>query len=274
MSVKVKRNDHSKPESELPGRKILFKNQSRSFVVYGRSGSGKTTLASTFPKPLLLLDVNDKGVDSIADVEDITIRGIDTFEEFELMYEYLVINPKAFKTVVIDTCSQLQQLVIKEVLAENKKSTKRAGDWGTMTKRDWGDVAALLKEWFVNYRDLTDIGINVVFIAQDRVFNISSEEDEAAGEIDPEVGPGLMPSVAKVLNAAVSAIGNTFIRERSYKKEVRGKKVSKNEIQYCLRIGPNPVYVTKLRKPKTIAVPSFISDPSYEDIVSIIKGEE
>lgn len=245
----------------------------RSFVIYGRSNTGKTTLASTFPGPILFLDVRDRGTDSIADVEDIDVMKIHTFEDFEKVYWFLKKHPKRYKTVVVDTMSMLQQIVIQERAAENKKDVSEAGSWGSMTKKDWGDVSALMKEWVINYRDLTDVGINVVFIAQDRVFNVGEDEDEDNNAIAPEVGPALSPSIAKVLNASVTVIGNTFIREKKVEKKVEGKKVVKKKIQYCLRIGPNPTYVTKVRKPRSVTAPAYIVDPTYEAIIEVIKGE-
>src|SRR5690606_4205793 len=116
-----------------------------------------------------------------------------------------------------------------------KFASKAAGDFGTMTKGQWGDVASWLKIWITNYRDLP---MQVVFLAQDRVFN-GEDEDNGEGEIHPEVGPRLSPSVNSHLCAAVSIIGNTFIRSRVVKREINGKKKEKEVIEYCLRIGPS-----------------------------------
>lgn len=255
---------------ELPVRDVAKVSRPRSFVFYGRSGSGKTTLSGTFPKPLLLLDVRDEGTDSIADVEDIKVMDVPTWDDFEDAYWWLKKNPKAYKTVVVDTVTQLQQIAIEKVLMDKKKDVSKAGDWGTMTKREWGDVAQLMKTWIVNLRDLP---MEVVFLAQDRVFNFDEDSGDAEEQLTPEVGPRLSPSVAATLNAAVSVIGNTYVRLKTYKKEVKGKTVEKQKTEYCLRIGPNPVYVTKIRKPKRIEAPAFIVDPSYEEIINAIKGE-
>jgi hypothetical protein len=111
--------------------------------------------------------------------------------------------------------------------------------------------------------------MHVVFIAQDRTFNV--DDEEGSEQLTPEIGPGLSPSIAKTLNAAVGMIGNTFIRERQTKG--KGGK-TREKLEYCLRIGPNPVYITKVRKPRSIEPPSVIVDPSFEDIMSIIRGEE
>lgn len=277
MNTKTKKSPTSKDDARLPGaRKVSKVNKHRSFVFYGRSGTGKTTLAATFPGPILLLDVRDEGTDSVADVADLDVKEIEDFDDFEEAYWWLTKHPDVYKTVIVDTVSQLQQLLVKEIGEKVAKKGKKAGDWGSMTQRDWGNVAAKMKEWIINYRDLTKEGMDVVFIAQDRVFNAGEDDDDTDNQISPEVGPALSPAIAKVLNAAVSMIGNTFIRSRIVKKDDKkkpGKKISKEVTEYCLRMGPNSSYVTKVRKPRDIEAPSFIVDPTYEDILEVIKGK-
>ena len=267
----VKRTDPASRQVDfLPVRKVSEMQQHRSYVFYGRSGTGKTTLASTFPKPVLLLDVNDQGTDSIADHEDINVRDIREWDEFELTYWYLMQHQDEYRTIVIDTVSALQGVCINHVLAEKNKDSERAGEWGVMTKQEWGQAASLLKIWITRLRDLP---MEVVFIAQDRTFNLD-EEGDPEQMLDPEVGPQLMPSVVKHLNAAVHLIANTFIRERISVRKVGNKKKEVKRIQFCARLGPNPVYITKVRKPKSVVLPSIIVDPSYEGLQRIIKGEE
>lgn len=247
-----------------------------SFCFYGRSGTGKTTLAADFEKPMLYIDVKDKGTKSIRDVKGIKKYKVTSFAMFEGMFWWLKENPDRYRTVVVDTVSQLQALYVREYSeAKGKRGKRTAGDWGTLSRRDWGDIAGHMKDWIGNYRDLVELGMDVVFIAQDRAFNVGEDDDEDDEVLAPEIGPGLSPSVAKTLNASVDFIGNTFIRTRVLrKKNEKGKVISEREvIDFCLRIGPNSLYVTKVRKPKFQKAPELIVDPSYEDIVDIINGE-
>jgi len=243
--------------------------QPRSWAIYGRSGSGKTTFAASFPKPIAVLDIRDQGTDSIRDVKDVFVNSVSNWEEFEEVYYWLKDNPTKFKTVVIDTITQAQQLCLEHVLIDKRKSAERAGDWGTMTRREWGDVSGMMKDQIINLRDLP---MEVVFLAQERATVGSEEEDNPDKMIVPEVGPAVIKSVATTLNAAVNVIGNTFIRQYQYTKLIKGKRVEKEEPQYCLRVGPNPVYTTKIRKPKSIIAPSFIENPEYKDVIDLIKG--
>jgi hypothetical protein len=248
----------------------------RTYALYGRAGTGKTTLAGSFPRPSLLIDVNDRGTDSVSDIVGIDVIQVKTWPLFEAIYWDMIEDPdkyEKYKTLIIDTLSSVQQLCVEEVLRRKHKSSAEAGRWGSMTRREWGDVSQEMKSWIVRYRDLPK---NIVFIAQDRVNKGGDDDgdDYEEDELMPEVGPALSPAVAKVLNAAVYVIGNTFIRRHVTTKERGGKKIKQEKIQYCMRVGPNPIYVTKIRKPKSVGAPDIIIDPTYDDIASIIEGEE
>lgn len=244
--------------------------KTRSFVFYGKSGSGKTTIAASFPKPVLFLDCKDEGEDSISDVEGVDIKEVESAQDIDDIFWFLKKNPGKYKTIVFDTMTGLQQIMVEEVVGGNTKGKKQAGDWGTMRKQDWGDIASVMKRWVIDFRSLP---MEVVFIAQDRVFNGGDEADDE-NELAPEVGPRLMPSVSSALNAAVSVIANTFIRIRYVKKKVDGKEKELRRVEYCLRVGPNPVYITKIRSPKDMQAPEVIVNATYEDIIDVITGEE
>lgn len=274
MATTVRKGDR------YPGSKPVSKKKYKtSTALYGRSGSGKTTLSATWPKPILYLNIKDNGTDSIADYEDgeIDVQDIETSEELKEVILWLHKQAQRgkliYKSVVLDTMTQLQSMLVEEkgVNAKLKKSGKRPGEFGTLTKQDWGQIAGDLKAVIMDVRNLP---VDSVFIAQERVFNSGDEEDDGADQLMPEVGARLMPSVNSDLCASVSIIGNTFIRVKSVKKKIDGKTVREIKKQYCLRLGPNEIYTTKIRKPKGIEAPDFIIDPTFDKIKSIMKGNE
>jgi hypothetical protein len=270
-SDRATRKSTSKRKDDMPGRAISLHRKTRSFCYYGRSGTGKTTLFATHPKDSLLLDIRDEGTDSISDVKGVEARELEEWDEFEEMYWWLRDHPKEFATVGIDTVTQLQKLGMRHLIGDKGRGGKVAGDWGSMTKRDWGDLSALLNEWIINYRDLTQLGMEVVFLAQDRTSH--TDEDEEIDQLTPEVGPALSPAVAKNLCAAVSVLGQCFVDIVEKPKEGKGRTKYIKKTEYCLRLGPHPIYGAKIRKPKSSGVPGYIVDPSYDDIMAIIRGE-
>lgn len=229
-----------------------------SMIIYGRSGTGKTTIASTFPKPILILDIKEEGTDSIADYSDdeIKVLPVESWDDVEQVYWYLESGKHPFKSVVIDTVTQMQEICLKGELQKAGKDFA--------TQQIWGNVAGLMKTWTLNFRDLP--GLQVAFLAQDRVHDTDSDDDDE--QIDPSVGPRLSPSVAATLNAAVKVIGYTYIQE-VVKKSSSGIK---REKEYRLRVGPHPYYITKIRKPKNKECPEYIPDPTFDKIIDVMKG--
>lgn len=269
----------SEDDDELPTRPISEVSYHKSFVFYGRSGSGKTTLSSTFPGPQLYCNIRDNGTDSIADVSGIKVYEIDDLDDLEELRMWLRRNRKKiakglYKTLVLDTMSQLQELYVEEVgKRKSKKKDKKPGEWGSMTKQDWGEVASEMKALIIELRNLP---MNVVFIAQDRTFNFDDDSGTIDEQLVPEIGPRLMPSVVSVLNAAVTMIGCTFVRRRIIKKKSKEKPfktITKEKTEFCLRLAPNPVFTTKVRKPKKVEVPEYIVDPTYDDIIDVMNGD-
>lgn len=224
----------------------------RSHLLYGRSGTGKTTLAATYPGNKLLIDISDEGTESISDVKGLSFCEIKSAEDMEELYWKLA-KSNPYDTVIVDNLSQYQQLLISQVCGKVKKG-KKAGDWGTMTRQQWGKVSSGMMETITRFRGLNT---TVVFICHERSFE---EEDVDEELIQPVVGPALIRSVAAHLCASCSFIGHTFIR------------ATKGQPEYCIRVGPHPVYITKVRKPRSIELPSYLSDPSFDKLDQLKKG--
>lgn len=245
----------------------------RAYAFYGKSGTGKTTLTGSFPD-LLLIDINDQGTDSVKDIKGLKVWSVEDLDELDDVYWWLKTKGhKEFQFVSLDTVTMLQTMKIMDLMGDRlERSGKQAGDWGTMTKKDWGVVSSYMKDQITRFRDLP---MGAIFIAQERIFNASDDDEVEHGAIDPEVGPALSPSVKSHLNAAVGVIGQTFIRSRMItKKNEKGRKIEKEKIEYCLRVGPSSLITTKVRKPRSTDLPDLIVDPTYEDLIDIIEGEK
>jgi hypothetical protein len=233
-------------------------------TLYGRPGTGKTTIGSTWPKPELILDIRDNGTESAKSKNlqrgEITVCRVTDFDEAYEVYDYLVKN-KEFKSVVIDHMTALQSLALEKVKEEEGKTQ--------ISQRMYGIAAGYMNEVIGLYVELADIGILPCFLVQDRMERGDDTEAEGGDQLTPEVGPGLMPSVAKTLGAASRVIGHTYLQEKVEK--LSNLKV-KRTIEYRLRLGPNPYYMTKVTKSKTSYCPPYLVDASYQDIEKIIKG--
>lgn len=231
-------------------------------LFYGRSGTGKTTISGSYPKPMLVIDIGEKGTDSLLGEEGIDVIHVDDWGDIEEIYWELK-NGSKYKTVTIDALHSMQGLALNQAKIDSgKKITDQT------SQRDFGQAGGLMVQWCSHYRDLKEEGIHINFIAHEKVFEVETEDDEA---IAPEIGPRLMPSVSSAILGMVNVVGNTYIRQLVTKPKKAGEK-TKREIQYCLRIGPNAYYATKARNKKEIVLPEFIVDPTYDKLVDVLKG--
>jgi len=239
---------------------------------YGRGKTGKTTLACDFPKPLLLIGTMgtlEDGTLSISD-QDVDFFPLQSVNELDELIDVTI--EEQYKTVVLDTGGGLQDMILKEHLNLSELPVQKT--WGMAKQSDWQIVGMQAKERLSQLLRLSmSDSINVVIIAHERSFTDSDNDD---GSIAPTVGSALSPSVASWLNGACDYVCQTFVREETTTKSIKlnGKettqKIATGKAEYCLRIGPHPVYLTGFRKPKTREIPDVIVDPTYEKIRSLI----
>lgn len=240
-------------------------NQYIKGLLYGRSGTGKTTMAATIVDlcegerdRALLLDLREKGTDSVADVDRLDVIEIDNWNTFEGLYWYLKDEDHKYGAMIVDTATRLQGAAMAMA---RERSNLEAAD--VMDRLAWNQLGGMLGPRLL---DLRDLPMHVIFICQDR--RLETDEDMMnESDLLPEIGPALMPSIAKEVCAMTSVIGNTFIRQKTI--QTKGGK-SKKKTDFCLRLGPHPLYLTKLRVPKHVVVPSVIVDPSFRKIQDIV----
>jgi len=244
---------------------IVPVNEAEPFLkalVYGRNGAGKTRVAATAPKPLLLVDVNEKGTKSIRTYKGVDVMPVRKWEEFIWTYWYLRSGNHKYKSVVIDNWTNLQNLCIRDVIIKEAEDRDPNRDPKTMSQRDWGKMAEFLKPEILNYRNLP---MHVIYVAQMR--NGKDRNDEAA---DDYWVPDMSPGPRAQLLAAGDIIGYV------YQKEVRGvdkrtkKEVKKHE--HRMLIGPHEEYITKNRVDQSLG--SVVRNPNLTEIAELVPTEE
>lgn len=253
--------------------------------LYGRSKTGKTRLMASFPKPCILIGAED-GTASI-----IGIKGIDfvrvilddweppkngayvRISELSALLEEIESSGK-YKSKALDTASALSDLFLADILGLSKVPEQKS--WGMAQRDHYTEQSNRLRTFM---RQLLNIPGNTIITAHERNF---TEENNSSDLIKPTVGSALSASVAGWLNGAVDYVAQTFIREEEStrkvaipgkKGETRDLKTKTGRAEYCLRIGPHPVYQTGFRLPPGFSLPDVIVDPSYEKIMEVIEGK-
>lgn len=252
---------------------VSMPDDGMKLLVYGRGKTGKTRLASTFPKRMLLIGTED-GTRSVAGVKGLDFVRLRKSSEIGDLAAML--GTKKYSSVGLDTAGGLQDLILKEVLGLDDVPVQKS--WGLTDRQTWGIVGMQFKERMRQILDLSDRhGLNVCVIAHERSFGGDDEAD--SDRITQTVGAALTPSAAAWLNAACDYVCQTFIRRevRTRKQKVGGKDVEVStetgRVEYCLRVGPHPTFLTGFRVPDGVQIPDAIVDPTHGKIVNLIRGE-
>ncbi len=146
-------------------------------TIYGKPGIGKSTLASMFPSPLFLLteEVGLTGIDSLPVVS--------TFDEMWSNIIALLKEPSLpYKTIVIDSISKLDALLVKYIL--DKEPPTKNGKAPTLNSACGGYGAGTLQAQSmyralkVNLDKFQELGIAVVFVSHYVSAKVRSPESE------------------------------------------------------------------------------------------------
>lgn len=229
--------------------------QRNLWVLYGKSNSGKTYIASTFPKPLLYLQIGDDGSNTIAHVEGISAISISSVKELKDIAKELL-KDKKYATIVVDTFSlMVNEWTDQNVIKKNKK----------MTQQLWGELKTETEEVIKAMHKVAKRH-NVVLTCHESTDTIEGMEDEIA--------PDIRPSVSKGARTYLEGMANYGIHTTKIVKEITKGNTIKEVVKYAADIGPNPYYWTKLQIDPSTKVPARIINPTYDKFMAIIKGEE
>lgn len=229
--------------------------QRNLWVLYGKSNTGKTYVASTFPKPMLYIQIGDDGSNTIAHVDGIKAISIGSVEDFKRLASELQ-KDKRYKTIVADTFS----MVVNE-WTQQKVTTKGK----KMTQQLWGDLKIEQEELIKSMHKLAKKHI-VVLTCHESTDSIEGMEDE--------ISPDVRPSVSKGARTYLEGMANYGIHLTKVSKEVIKGNTTKEVIKYAADIGPNPYYWTKLQIDPSIKVPARIVNPTYDKFMEVIGAVE
>lgn len=227
-------------------------DQRNLWVLYGKSGSGKTHLGSTFPKPMLYLQVGDDGANTIKNVEGIKTIPVRGLEHLKNLTEELM-RDKVYKAVFVDTFS----LIVNDWVDENAVQKKKR-----MTQQMWGDLKS----------DTEELTKRLWALSKNKIVILSCHEGTDAFEgLEDEIMPDIRPNVSRGARTYLEAMANYGIHTTIVKKTLDdGKEVFK----HACHLASNPYYWVKLQKPAEVVVPKIMINPTYTKIMSKLEGEK
>jgi len=132
-------------------------------TLFGEGGMGKTTLAAMFPKPVFIR--TEDGTASLQGNEGVSLFPLATSSKDVLdQIEALATQDHDFKTLVIDSITQLATIIESEIVAEDPKakSINQAGGGYGAGYSTAADRHRIIRDWAgaLAYEK----GMNIVFI--------------------------------------------------------------------------------------------------------------
>jgi hypothetical protein len=197
-------------------------------LLYGTSGSGKTWMASTFPKPLFV-DM-EGGLKGIAKAMPYRLpkdpnKVISNLKELRAAYATinaaLLAGSAPFETVVLDSISEMQELVMRNVLESYRISGRQYDDQPTLA-----DYGKAMRDFMAILRAFLQLPCHVVLTAV--VAPKKFPEDQNAPTF---VGQKTGPEVCRL----VDEIGYTY------------SVSDKDEVKYLVSFANTPDHVAKDR---------------------------
>jgi len=252
-------------------------------VIYGSNSAGKTFLACGAEKPLLLIGFED-GTKSVRDFEGVDFVQIENTDEVPALAKEC--GKGRYRSVVVDTATSLQDMVLKELL--NLDQVPVQLKWGTVPREVYFMRAEKTKELIRCFLSLR--AQNVIVLAQEKDHTPpkvkakdGDEPAEAAPRDDQIVKPFIAPSLGgetcRWLMENVDHVCQLFVRDQLLTqrkeyvnpttKEVRVKETTYNtgRKERCLRTERCfNIYASKIRAVRGVEVPEVIVlGPDSED---------
>lgn len=191
-------------ESDLPFEEYDLEENFRKLkiLLYGESGLGKSVLAGSIcdveGAGMILAQDIEGGMTSLAsfgynDRDKIRFTKVSSYNEgansFVKRREYLVSNANVFGGTIIDSTSELQAMIIKEVLAEEGKADADLKVWNKVTARMRDEIRAI-----------RDLDIHVITTALEKQIR-----DESTGMM--KIVPSLSGKMGNELPAYFDVVG-------------------------------------------------------------------
>lgn len=198
-----------------------------SMIIYGDAGVGKTHLIGTLPEgELLVIDVDGgletfRGMNVNHDYKEVRSMG-DIVE----MLDWLKTGQHKYKHIAIDNLSELEKTMTIALMDARGQQFIRL--------KEYGDTAQKMREYVRKYRDLTEQGVNVFFLAWEMPLEIESGEDG----ISTKAAPFLGKKFTLEASGLVDATGRLLISPKDGKRYLSFKGDSRFIAKTRLNLKP------------------------------------
>lgn len=182
-------------------------------LIYGPSGAGKTRFAGTAKNAIFASA--EGGLLSIADYKP-QYKDVKAVSDLVELYTFLKKGDHKFDTVIIDSISEVNEIIKLEIEKKNGRS---------MQLQDWGDLGKKIRDIFRKFRDLP---MHVVFIAQEQYITDAERIEKVVPSLNGKSASDIAYFMDVVGYAHVDADGKEWIEtsaNRRYLTKDRSGKI-------------------------------------------------
>ena len=272
-------------------------------VIYGKNRVGKTFLACKFKKPLLLVSLEPSGTGGATTVKlepgvkfihivakgKVDHRGVESEEEAKdkfvrLAIELQKLSPCPYATVVVDTITSLQDLILQQIVQRDEVIDQL--NWGEITEAQYrersDDLRKALRPWMSIQSDL-------LLLAQEKDHNPPKERTKSkllrGLQHESFFAADIGGATAKWLHDCCDYVTQLYMDKEYKRKLVKGSVVAGKQGKdrwveeetgrqvRRLRCLYNVNYAAGFRSSNPELVPEYISNPTADKVYAVIRGE-
>lgn len=276
------------PNGSMLARAIPVSQAVAEFIkitIYGVNRVGKSTLAADFPKPSIFISCEPSeagGAESISLIEGIQLLKLGSKDELFKVCDELI-SDSYFQTVVLDTGTSLQDMILCELLGLDKLPEQLR--FNGIKKEIYQRRSEMLKEAL---RPLLRLKKHVVILNQEKDHRPPDRGDDGKEIIDmtPLFARGVKPNSffasdigggpVQWLHDACPWITRLYIAEEVIEGVVPGTNVTmytktgKKERRLLTTLQEN--FAAGGRSPNPSSIPEYIANPTFEKIRALAQG--
>lgn len=237
--------------------------ENKLHLLHGFTGSGKTTIAGTYPKPMLVIEIDtDGGSQVLKKYSDTEVKRISIGRNDRPFYKTMldILNEietdTHYKTVLIDPYSAIQ-----DILVEHKEAAKGS----KLNKQEWGEIGI----------QMTVLRNKVAKLSQGDRYMVLSLHTKSVEDNDTYVGDSFDSNYPKLTKNNANNLMEMCEAVIYCTKKVFKNEDGSTEVGYVGYIGQFPTVRTKFRVYKTTINSGFyVRDLTFDKIKAIAEGED
>lgn len=261
-------------------------------LLYGKNRIGKTTFACQFPKPLYLCSIEPSktgGARSVSKVEGVHYKRFSSSEPLvQLGKELRSLPSLPLKTIVIDSATSLEDMILKEICGWDQVSDMLR--WGKVSSDQYTERSEKIRDVL---RPFLDLSYHVVVICNEKDHNPPEGRKSALTrgiQTESFFSAAMGGGAAKWAQDACDYVCQLY-QDKEVTKTIRkigkpgtpqykevetetetGRYVRRLRTQY------HPNFAAGFRSSDPDAVPEYIEAPTpeemYSKLIRIINGEK